>query len=144
FSRRPPAIEEFDFRKYTQQIEKAIIIVEAELEKLLEAKDTIQQINAQRNPNARENAQTAASLSALSSLNILSGGGSGPLSLLSKDPSERLSQTANSIFASISALQTQANQTPDQLRSLQQASAANLLSSALGQNAGNPIPISLP
>ncbi|MCH8473713.1 MAG: hypothetical protein LAT55_00615 [Opitutales bacterium] len=142
-NRRPPAIEEFDFRKYTRQIENAMEVVETELEKMLETKDKIQEINTQRNPNARENAQTAASLSASNSLNILSGGGSGPLSILNGDPSQQLSQAANSIFASTSALQTQATQTPEQLRSLQQASAANLLGSALGQGGGNPLSLPL-
>jgi sporulation-control protein spo0M len=130
YNRRPPAIQEFDFRKYSGQIKDAIEAVESELRKMQETQTRIEEIQAQRNPNTRANAQTAASLAASSSLNILSGGNSGPLSVLKQNPSEQLAIAANAIFSSTSALRTQANQTPEQLRSLQQAAASNILSGA--------------
>jgi hypothetical protein len=70
---------------------------------------------------------TAASLSASSSLNILSGGNSGPL-LMNAGIGKSLAIAADQIFATTTAFGTQANQTPEQLASLQMASAVNILS----------------
>jgi hypothetical protein len=127
YNRRPPAIEEFDFRQYTEQIENAITAIDDELVKMQETAAQIQELNAQRNPNTQAMGVSAASLSASSSLNILSGGTSGPI-LVNASTSKSLAQAADQIFATTTAFATQANQTPEQLASLQAASAANILS----------------
>lgn len=136
YNRRPPAIEEFDFRKYSGEIEAALETVDAERSKIEETATQIEEINAQRNPNTQANNQTPASLAATGSLNILSGGGNGPLAVLNGNTSQSLAQAANSIFSTTTALRTQANQTPEQLTSLRQASAVNILGGASGQGGG--------
>ena len=127
YNRRPPAIDEFDFRQYTQQIEAAMTVIDDELAQMAQTAAQIQELNAQRNPALQASGVTAASLSASSSLNILSGGKSGPL-LISANTSKSLAQAADQIFATTTAFGTQANQTPEQLASLQVASAVNILS----------------
>lgn len=127
YNRRPPAIDEFDFRQYTRQIEAAMTVIDDELDKMTAIGAEIQALNAQRNPALQANGITAASLSASSSLNILSGGNSGPI-LINANTSKSLAQAADQIFATTTAFGTQANQTPEQLASLQVASAVNILS----------------
>jgi hypothetical protein len=129
-NRTPPAIDEFDFRKYSTQIEDALALINEELTKMEDTAIKIQELNAQRNPWAQANMATTASLRASSSLNILAGGANGPLSILNSNTSQRFAQAANQIFSTTTALPTQANQNPEQLASLRQASAANILSGA--------------
>ena len=126
YNRRPAAIEEFDFRQYTQQIEAAMLVLDDELAQMATTSAEIQALNAQRNPALQANGMTAASLSASSSLNILSGGNSGPL-LMNAGIGKSLAIAADQIFATTTAFGTQANQTPEQLASLQMASAVNIL-----------------
>lgn len=130
YNRKPPAVEEFDFRKYTGQIEDALAVVDEELAKMEETALQIEEINIQRNPAANQSNATSLSLAAASSLNILSGGVNGPLSLSTGSTSQRLALAADQIFANTSSFATQANQSPGQVASLRQASASNILSAA--------------
>ncbi len=127
YNRRPAVIDEFDFRQYTQQIEAAMLVLDDELAQITQTAAQIQELNAQRNPALQANGMTGASLSASSSLNILSGGNSGPL-LINAGIGKSLAIAADQIFATTTAFGTQANQTPEQLASLQMASAVNILS----------------
>lgn len=129
YNRKPPAIDNFDFREYSKQIIAAIEAVGAELEKLDEVALSIEDNNRQRNLASQTTNVSAFSLSGSNAANLLSGGLNGPLSLSPANYNQRLGQLANQMFATTTALPTQANQNSQQINSLQQASSTNILGS---------------
>lgn len=129
YNKKPPAIDNFDFREYSKSIIAAIEAVGAELEKLDEVALSIEETNRQRNLASQTTNVSAFSLSGSNAANLLSGGLSGPLALSPANYNQRLGLLANQMFATTTALPTQANQSSQQINSLQQAYSANILGS---------------
>ena len=110
YNRRPPAIEEFDFRQYTEQIEKAMTAIDDELVKMQETADQIQELNAQRNPqhpsNGRERCQPERKLQPQHPVRRHQWPDPGQ-----RQHQQKPRQAADQIFATTTAFATQANQT---------------------------------
>ena len=132
YHRKSPAIEDFDFEVYAESIKAALEVVIDEVKKLQEISTDIQEINRLRNPSLLTTNSSITSFNNSSSLNILSGGTNGPLSLNANNTGALLSLAANQLFSTTTnSLFTQSNQSPEQLASLQRASAASILSGAV-------------
>jgi len=127
YTRKPPAIDTFDFREYADRIEAAIEVVREERIAMEEAKTEIEEVNNLRNSANSRSVPNAQTLAGSGALNILAQP-AGPAGLF--DPAAASARTgllANQLFATTTAFPTQANQSPEALASLQQSTAADFL-----------------
>lgn len=124
YNRQQPPLEEFDFREYARQIEEAIGVVSEQITVFNEARTQIEETNRLRTTASTSGIPSALAFNATGALSLLSGGGSNsffkPLS-----STARFNTLSTQLFSTTTALPTQANQTPEQLASLQNTASTN-------------------
>lgn len=128
YNREPPPLEEFDFSQYSGKIDEAIAVVEEQRALIGEARQRIEELSQQRASAQRRSAgnpqASVLSLNASGALSLLSGANGSSL-FAAASAGSRTANVANQLFSTSGALATQANQTPQQLASLQNAAATN-------------------
>lgn len=117
-----PALDDFNFREYAKRIEAAIKVVEEESAAMSEAIAEIEEFNRLRNSAATSATPNLLAFNSSSALSILSQPSFGPKSFDPAASQARTSLLANQLFSSTTALPAQANQSPEALASLQNAS----------------------
>ncbi len=122
YERPAPAIDDFSFREYAKRIEAAITVVEEERTAMAEVISKIEEFNQLRNLAATTATPNLLAYNSASAIKILSQPSFGPKSYDHGATQARTSLLANQIFAGTTALPAQANQSPESLASLQNAS----------------------
>ncbi|MFO7724200.1 MAG: hypothetical protein R6V45_01515 [Oceanipulchritudo sp.] len=124
YQRQTPPIEDFDFREYANRIEEAITIVQEQRGIIDDASERIQEVNQLRNSASTSGLPSVGALNASGALSILSGEGANSL-FSPASSSARLDTLSNQLFSATTALPVQANQSPQELASLQNTAATN-------------------
>jgi len=116
YTQRGDDLDDFDFREYARRIQEAIEIVQEQREIVAGASERILEVNQLRNSATTSGIPDIATLNSSGALSMLSGGGS-LFTPMSSDARFRV--LSEQLFASTTALPTQANQSPQELAALQ-------------------------
>lgn len=141
YNRAAPPIEEFDFRAYRDRVDEAITLVKEQREMIADAQSQLEEANLRRSSSQTSQTPSMMSLNTSGALSVLSGAGNS--SLFGNNIASNLGASnaaasggaasflggstgglANSLFSTTSALPTQANQSPQELASLQNSAAS--------------------
>lgn len=117
YYRETPAIDNFDFRDYARKIEEAIGIVAEQRTLIDQTLTDIEDANRVRNSANTSGIPSVFALNNTGALNILGGGSNSFFKPASA--TARFNTLSTQIFSTTTALPTVANQTPEQLASLQ-------------------------
>lgn len=141
YNRAAPPLEDFDFRAYRDRIDEAISLVKEQRQIIADAQTQIEEANLRRSSYQTGQTPSVMSLNSSGALSILSGAGNSSLfgnntasnfgagnAAASGGAASFLSGStaglANSLFSTASALPAQANQSPQELASLQNSAAS--------------------
>lgn len=122
FERPAPAIDDFDFREYAKRIESAIDVVEEERTAMADVISQVEESNQLRNLASTTATPNSLAFNSASAISILTPPSIGTNSFDPGATRARTNLLANQIFAGTTALPAQANQSPEALASLQNAS----------------------